>query len=364
MRYIELLEKKHLTTDSPEFKNWFSGSKVVDQNGIPLPVYHGTGRPDRVGKQFRKNRATAGPMAYFTDSPRIASNYALSKPDTSRTDDSGKYQDWFLVKVPGYRKEISIDRMWYILSPEEKNKIATLAPKIAKSEESEQIILDDTNNNGLGAFQQHLKDARGNVLMALVDEWLLSGNLFVDEFVKVLKLAGFNRPIRIFDPNSTIPFVYKVYLSIKNPLISTNIPKRVLDALSTVANKQKSKNISDFNMNMWVKKTQNAKEWFRDLLDDIEITGGKNSWTVIPDWVTKTLESFGYDGIHDIGGKNIQSYDHSVWIPFYETQVKSAISNYGYDPTKKNIHESMKLLENRIDFLKQEYIPLIHKAFY
>ena len=359
MRYLEIFEAKHVTTDSPEFKAWFAGSKVVDEHGTPLPVYHGSGRPDRVGTQFRKNRATAGPMAYFTDNPEMASNYAMSKPDTSRTDDDHKYQDWFKVKVPGYRSELSIDRVWYTLTSEEQTKISALAPRVTKSdwsdnpEESEQIVLGDENitrfkpnaagiiHNGLGAYQQHLKDARGNVLLALVDEWLLSGAIFgeEDEFVKVLKLAGFTKYVRIFDPNSTMPFVYKVYLSIKNPLVSLNIPQNVLDALSKAAAKQRSKRM-DYSMDQWNKNTGDAKEWLRGLLADIADSGGKNSWTVVPDWVTKTLQSLGYDGIKDIGGKNNQSYDHSVWIPFYEDQVKSAIYNRGYNPNKKNIHES------------------------
>src|ERR1019366_8492594 len=349
MRYSEIFEAKHVTTDSPEFKAWFAGSKVVDDNGTPLPVYHGSGRPDRVGTQFRKNRATAGPMAYFTDSPILASTYAMSKPDTSRTDDDDhRYQDWFKVKMPGYRFELSIDQVWYTLYDDEKAKISALAPRVTKSEwsdnpeESEQIILGDENvTNGLGAYQQHLRDSRGNVLLALVEEWLNSGGVFgeEDEFIKVLKLAGFTQYVRIFDPNSTMPFVYKVYLSIKNPLVSLNIPQNVLDALSKAAAKQRSKRI-DYSMDQWNKNTGDAKEWLRDLLDDIADSGGKNSWTVVPDWVTKTLQSLGYDGIKDIGGKNNKSYDHSVWIPFYETQVKSAISNRGYNPNKKNIHES------------------------
>ena len=65
-----------VSTDTPAFRNWFAGSKVVDAAGNPLPVYHGTARPDRVGTRFRKARATAGPMAYFTSDPEIGSNYA------------------------------------------------------------------------------------------------------------------------------------------------------------------------------------------------------------------------------------------------------------------------------------------------
>jgi hypothetical protein len=29
-------------TDTPEFKNWFANSKIIDKNGNPLPVYHGS----------------------------------------------------------------------------------------------------------------------------------------------------------------------------------------------------------------------------------------------------------------------------------------------------------------------------------
>ena len=29
--------------DTPEFKNWFGDSKVVDENGNPIVVYHGSG---------------------------------------------------------------------------------------------------------------------------------------------------------------------------------------------------------------------------------------------------------------------------------------------------------------------------------
>ena len=33
--------KKPHVTDTPEFKKWFGDSKVVDDNGKPLVVYHG-----------------------------------------------------------------------------------------------------------------------------------------------------------------------------------------------------------------------------------------------------------------------------------------------------------------------------------
>jgi ADP-Ribosyltransferase in polyvalent proteins len=47
MRYLDIIEaRKPLTptdTNTPEFKAWFGNSKVVDENGNPLIMYHGTG---------------------------------------------------------------------------------------------------------------------------------------------------------------------------------------------------------------------------------------------------------------------------------------------------------------------------------
>ena len=34
--------RRHPQIDTPEFKKWFGDSKVVDENGDPLVVYHGT----------------------------------------------------------------------------------------------------------------------------------------------------------------------------------------------------------------------------------------------------------------------------------------------------------------------------------
>jgi hypothetical protein len=78
MRYHEIMSEA--ATSSPAFLNWFSGSKVVDRQGKPLRVYHGT------RKDFENfDLALAGMVgdhfaeaAFFTDDPQIASGYAVS----------------------------------------------------------------------------------------------------------------------------------------------------------------------------------------------------------------------------------------------------------------------------------------------
>ena len=73
-------------TDSKYFKKWFGDSKVVDENGKPLVVYHGTLNKF---KTFDKN--TVGDRYsydsrgfFFTSSKNIAEDYATSDFDSSK----------------------------------------------------------------------------------------------------------------------------------------------------------------------------------------------------------------------------------------------------------------------------------------
>lgn len=59
-------------TQTPEFKAWFGDSKVVDEKGEPLVVYHGT--PDANISQFDATRG-----AFFTDKPAVADEYTSKR---------------------------------------------------------------------------------------------------------------------------------------------------------------------------------------------------------------------------------------------------------------------------------------------
>ena len=58
--------------ESPEFKAWFGGSKMVDAEGKPLVVYHGTRRDF---SQFRSSKQ-ANDLLFFSQDPEVASGYA------------------------------------------------------------------------------------------------------------------------------------------------------------------------------------------------------------------------------------------------------------------------------------------------
>ena len=73
-------------TETPEFKAWFGGSKVTDEQGQPLVVYHGTnadvpafdlGKAGAFGENF-------GRVAFFSSDPGVAGSYAarwMGSPD-------------------------------------------------------------------------------------------------------------------------------------------------------------------------------------------------------------------------------------------------------------------------------------------
>lgn len=76
-------------TNTPAFKRWFNGSKVVDANGDPLVVYHGSVTKgvtvfDTTRVTTRSARGDA-PGTYFTSDPMAANNYTRPPGATIKT---------------------------------------------------------------------------------------------------------------------------------------------------------------------------------------------------------------------------------------------------------------------------------------
>lgn len=69
-----------MAISSPEFLDWFRGSKVIDDAGLPLVVYHGTGDsfdafdPERSGRNYFSTGGHRG--FFFSSRPGTASVYA------------------------------------------------------------------------------------------------------------------------------------------------------------------------------------------------------------------------------------------------------------------------------------------------
>lgn len=329
-------------TETPEFKKWFGSSKVVDEKGEPIVMFHGTKRPDRIADRFRSKRATSGPMAYFTADPDIASHYSTGKEDTS-LDHPDDYAGWFKFKSKSMRSPVSIDRAWWELTPEQRQTVIDRIPTIGYENHEDgtgPIVSNSESVMGKDSIDWTLKhEARGNGLKALVDIWVNSGIMFNSEedFLDVLKAAGLDmRNVSFDSPWREDPAVYPVYLKISNPLNTAAIPDEVYNALELAGKRKRAKAAAGGNADLWDKNTISGPDWLKTLQED-RAKGESLSWTRIPDWVTETLRSMGYDGVQDIGGK-FHEEKHAVWIPFSDGQVKSAIGNSGkFDPNNPSI---------------------------
>lgn len=326
-----LTERQWLQVNSAAFKKWFGQSKVVNAHGEPVIVYHGTARKDRVGTVFRPERATSGPMAFFTDSPEIASNYSRDKTDTSIDYEEEDYHDYhrqFRVTLPSGR-DIPLERYWNYLSPEERQRIARTAGHIRTDwEGDDSIILDPSTDEANGGFRFHLQEARGNALRALVYHWLDSATLFGQEERFLDVLAKLDLPIAPWyrDPDYTEPGVYACYLHMEHPFRTNGITGKILTSLKA-ASRKAGNSAQKGGLLSWSKNDLAPETWIDILEEDVK-NGTTYAWTTIPDWVTACLKRLGYDGIIDQGGK-FHSDIHTVYIPFSPYQLKSATDNNG-----------------------------------
>ena len=307
-------------------QEYFKDSKVRDENGNLKRVYHGTGRADRVGTVFRPDRATSGPMAFFTTSKEIADNYARDKKDTSLAYDEryDSYYTQFRVNKNG--KDISVPELWKSLSTAEKNRIRDAGKHITYDDDYENIIYDEDAEYGLGNWDDYLLNShRGNALEALVEAWLEDGELYGDEgkFIEVLKLAGIN-DVEYLDPSYRDEKTYDTYLNITKPFDAVNEVNDgfIKDYLDWVRKQKKGKYYNtSANADMWDKNNITSDMFAERMTRDIE-NGTSHAWTSIPDSMSDYLKSLGYDGIKDVGGKN-GGEAHTVWIPFYSNQIKN-----------------------------------------
>ena len=320
-------------------EEYFKDSKVRDSNGNLKVMYHGTGRADRVGTVFDPNRATSGPMAYFTDDKTIAENYARDKQDTSLTKEgAGDYHRMYRMNIGG--NTYTIEDAWDKLPTRKRVEIRKKAPHITLDDDGEEIIFSNDTNRGLGNFDNYLINSNGgNYIKALIESWLDDGTLYGEEerFKEVLSLVGLD-DVEYLDPEYRDEKVYAVYLNVTNPLNTSDIPQDVIDNLRD-ASENATWTGPDSNVDNWDKTNISPSEWFSDFENDLE-NGTAYVWTRIPDWVTDTLKDMGYDGISDMGGKG-GGATHNVVIPFSSNQIKN-IDNA--NPTEnEDIRYSSKL---------------------
>ena len=302
-----------------------------DEQGRIKPFYHGTSRGDRVGNYFNPDRATSGPMAYFTDNKEIAENYSRDKSDTSLAyeEEYDSYETQFRVNGK------SIVDYWHTLNYAQKKELTEKIKQVTFNDDDE-IVLDPNNEYGIGNFNDYeLKLHRGNALSVLVDGWLGGGTLWNEEsrFLEVLDKIGIKNA-EYKDPNFRDEKVYKVYLNVTNPFNTANVDEEFISDLEDYVSSTDMSiyDTENSQADSWDKHGIDIEDWIERLRDDYE-QGTTYSWTSIPDVVTDFLKDYGkYDGIVDQGGKRGGNI-HTVVIPFYSNQIKNVDNTNPTDST-------------------------------
>lgn len=353
-----------------------TAQRMVDEAakaaGYTIHAYHGTGRADRVGTVFRADRATSGPMAFFTDNKEIAENYSRDKRDTSIAYDTDydSYETQFRSKHTKTGKDFAIYEMWGYIPMAERAKIAEKAKHVRIDVDGDgEIIYDPEATEANGGWKWQVKEFHGNILKALNEQWLNSGNLFNEEenYLKVLELAGvtdalrkagFEMP-RYMNPDYREEAVYDVLLRIQNPFDATSmIDEDFIQGFEDfAADNEEQFQRESYGADFWDKNNVSAEDFVERMQNDLE-SGVTHAWTSIPDVMTEYLKSLDYDGIKDAGGKN-GGQNHTVWIPFSSEQIKSADA-VTYDNDGNVIPLSERFNPDEVDIrysADEEYIP-------
>lgn len=291
-------------TDTPQFKKFFGDSKVVNDDGSPKVVYHGTDK---------KDFSIFDPASWFSENPAESSMYArpgdLKKREKllnkyKLSDDTsavGKYvplapviQDFGKLEVGKLYAEGGYDGPVYKYLGN--NKFDVLSNVI--------VDLDNVIDNPDGSSSILLKEGRSQQAIDQVKE---TKDFAQSEY-----------------PGGERGRVYPVYLSIKNPL-----------------------RLSALEANRFSQRLGMSKQ---DILDQV------NKW-----------KSQGYDGIITtsdeattiVDARNAFGGIPEQYIPFDSNQIKSAIGNTGeFDVTSPVITQgSMRGIPNIIKKLINKKQP-------
>jgi len=143
-------ELHYADVESPEFKQWFGQSKMVDDDGMPLVAYHGTAH-DFDSFDISKAGAMSGSEAqgalFFSSDPEVASKYAdvANATGTAGGDRGGQVYPVYLRLENPYRSKLKFyntgDFEREIAKAKKKGHDGIVFPNVKHAGESGQIAV-------------------------------------------------------------------------------------------------------------------------------------------------------------------------------------------------------------------------------
>jgi hypothetical protein len=287
-KYKEMLNEKSILND--EFWKWFGDSKVVDSNGNPLVVYHGT---NTIFNKFEKRKIGAsnlyGNGFYFTEDFDIANTYIEKNKRYIEKKNPNVHSVYLSLQNPldmdvpvsysdivNAMKCVKINLYWKHLNDEIFNILEKMGYDISNVKSYEKAYKD------LAKYEIIEKsiDSRG---------YWYGGYHIVSEIKNIASIYGMFEFIK--DHNNG---------HFKFPPHNGQLNWQCLYYLLT-----------DYNWSV----TNSEK-------------------------LTKYLHK-NYDGIKHVGGWNIGEKEHTVWIAFSPNQIKSIDNKGSWSSNTNNIYESI-----------------------
>lgn len=295
------------STKSDAFKKWFSGSKVVDANGNPLIVYHGTD-----AKDFSIFKTPS----FFTEDPKEAGAYSFVSQMKKRESvlAKGKYR---IIKGSG---GVNITKVPYYgtindIEPQDFGKVVLTDNGVARKNKDESIDLFEgwVVDDYLPEYMASIKRGDGSSVREIVDEY----NKTID---------------RAYPPSVGVGGrVYPVYLSIKNPIEMDALKANRLGAR---LNSMSSKEIEDF-------------------IRDLE-SRGYDGIATYSDEGTLFSEA------------RMDGRVQRQFIPFKASQIKSVMNTGTFDPNNPDIRYSIEpelpTLSHSPNYPYEQRVPEINAA--
>jgi len=304
-------------TASDAFKRWFKDSQVVDNNGKPLVVYHGTSRSFDTFLKDMLGAATGAPSAklgfFFAGDPDTSTGYAINAKK-NETESPAESEIRFLNKdIKRYQKGLaeataqkdpnSIEGKT-LRERQEKYRLKQLAEaqaKLKKDPNDRMAKLD------VDRFSKQLPES----------SYVYIAESYIREYTESLaraekKLTALKAEVRKSAEEigrRAGENIMPVYLSMQNPLIldQRGAPYRIMSYRDTIIKAKQ-----DGHDGVIIKNTYDGKQQ--------------------PGWIQRLIAKWRKEDVPS----------DTIYIAFEPTQIKSAIGNIGtYDPTNPNIRYSI-----------------------
>jgi len=314
--------------ETKEFKQWFGDSEVVDNDGNPLVVYHGTGRDFTEFSKDLLGASTGAPSAklgfFFAGDPDTSNKYAenAQRRKVSYGNPAEEEISYLKDDIRKYKKEIETYKLEKNPDTEEGQRIRDYLKNISLKniEKDKQSLKKDPDNKFL---LQRIK-----IDPTPTEEYV---EQFLDKEIKYKTQDLTKASKRIEELSAQLSSKAKVtnegrrsgqnimpvFLSIQNPLVIDQdfSSYRLVSYLDTIKKAQR-----DGNDGVIIKNTYDGKAQ--------------------PGWISKLIAKWRKEDVPS----------DTIYIAFEPTQIKSATGNKGtFDKTNPDIRYQIRNIMDEVD---------------